>query len=269
MSTLSVSEPTAVMAVSCPICASGEITRLPVSAGGHGAKLMARTVAECHRCQHKFCPESVDDALVKAWYQGEWYFKGNYHHQNIVDIHDDAQWQIYLGARRAVMEQFGLRPTEGTGRTSLEIGCLEGRLVRFLADHGWQARGIEINSEISERGRASLGVEIDNISVSEWEPPSAAYDIVVSFHTFEHLIDPVAILRKVHSALKPGGQCLIEIPCDDSEFDNPDHLHFFSEASAHWFMKEVFGNHEIAANRYTDSQGRQLGSFYLYAAKSP
>lgn len=267
MSMLSAQAIPATAVPKCPICSADNVTQLPVSAGGEGAKLMARTVAECQQCQHKFCPEPVDEALVKAWYQGDWYFQGNYHHQNINDIKDDAQWQIYLNARQSVMDQFGLQSTAGNGRSSLEIGCLEGRLVRFLSDHGWQAEGIEINSEIATRGMASLGVKIQNMSVTDWEPPAAAFDAVVSFHTFEHLTDPVAILRKVHFALKAGGKCLLEVPCDDDEFDNPDHLHFFSETSAQWLMQSVFGNQKIAANRYTDSRGRQLGSLYLFAEK--
>lgn len=253
--------------ISCPVCDSTKTRQLPISAGGQGPKLLPRTVAECDDCHHKFCPESVDDDLIKAWYQGDWYFQSNCHHQNINDIADEAQWRDFLAARHAVLEQFGLNPSKGQGRAVLEIGCLEGRLVRSLSDQGWQAEGIEINRDVAERGAANLGVTIHILSVSDWQPKPEKFDAVISFHTFEHLIDPLEALKKIYLTLKPGGQCLLEVPCDDEEFDNPDHLHFFSENSGQTLMQRVFGNSKILANRYTDAAGRRLGSLYVYAKK--
>ena len=166
------------------------------------------------------------------------------------------------------MQNFGIDSQNGAGKQIIEIGCLEGRLVRYLGDHGWQAQGIEINSEVAIKGSQLLNIKITPTSVEEWTAPDNTFDAAISFHTFEHLRDPVAALQKVHKSLKVGGICLLEVPIDDEEFSNPDHLHFFSIESAERMMKEVFGNCALKVNNYHNGADVKMGSLYITGCKS-
>ncbi|MGZ8630593.1 MAG: class I SAM-dependent methyltransferase [Actinomycetota bacterium] len=42
--------------------------------------------------------------------------------------------------------------------------------------------------------------------------PDAAFDVVISKYVFEHLIEPIAVMRELRRVLKPGGHLLIQTP---------------------------------------------------------
>lgn len=97
--------------------------------------------------------------------------------------------------------------------TVLEIGCGVGSLLGRLHERGWQAWGIEPDPGMCAfvRGRWE-DIEIVQGTVEAVELPSGQYDLVMMLHVFEHLLDPVAALHRVGSALKPNGLLFIEVP---------------------------------------------------------
>jgi SAM-dependent methyltransferase len=44
------------------------------------------------------------------------------------------------------------------------------------------------------------------------EVPGNDFDVITLFHVFEHLTDPLALLKIAHDKLKPGGRIIIEVP---------------------------------------------------------
>src|SRR5436853_224407 len=42
--------------------------------------------------------------------------------------------------------------------------------------------------------------------------PAASFDVITLWHVFEHLPDPIALLREARRLLKVGGRLLIEVP---------------------------------------------------------
>jgi SAM-dependent methyltransferase len=44
------------------------------------------------------------------------------------------------------------------------------------------------------------------------EVPSNDFDVITLFHVFEHLTDPLALLKIAHDKLKPGGKIILEVP---------------------------------------------------------
>jgi hypothetical protein len=73
---------------------------------------------------------------------------------------------------------------------------------------------------------------------------------------------PVEVIARVSRILGPDGALLIEVPCSDNEYDNTDHLHFFSEASLRLLLELFFVESEIVPNTYTTSAGIRCGSIY-------
>ena len=41
------------------------------------------------------------------------------------------------------------------------------------------------------------------------------FDLITSFHVFEHLLDPITTLKSLTSLLKQGGEIIIEVPSSD------------------------------------------------------
>lgn len=60
----------------------------------------------------------------------------------------------------------------------------------------------------------------------EKEEIQGTYDYVVSFHTFEHLTDPVAALKKCLSAARK--KVIICVPYEDAWNSDPTHVHRFT-----------------------------------------
>ena len=85
---------------------------------------------------------------------------------------------------------------------------------------------------------------------------------MISFHTLEHMRFPENVLAKVARILRSDGSVLIEVPCGEEEYENTDHLHFFSETSLRLLLDKFFSTTEIIDNAYTNSAGVKIGSIY-------
>ncbi|MBK9385655.1 MAG: class I SAM-dependent methyltransferase [Planctomycetes bacterium] len=97
---------------------------------------------------------------------------------------------------------------------SLEIGCGIGRLVQFFARIFAEAHGIDVSSEMVERGRAYLK-DVPNAHLHLGDGSSlpsladASFDFVVSYVVFQHIPSKEVIrsyVKEAHRVLKPGGR---------------------------------------------------------------
>lgn len=252
------------IAEECVICSSASIKPF---------RHASRAIHECADCEHRFVSDRRRARdLVAELYSSPDYFLRDRQHQGIVDVLDtprsEAGWAGFLGARRGALEVLGINVETPRGRRSMEIGCLEGRLVKLLKDCGWDAHGLEPNATVAAPAAFALGVPIATDTIEEWTPEENTYDLVLSFHVFEHLLDPKAALTKIRSALKPGGEFVLEVPLNEDEYDNPDHLHFFSEKSAQTLATQLFGTTAFRNNFYVHGgHAARTGSIYMWGRK--
>jgi len=93
----------------------------------------------------------------------------------------------------------------------LEIGSASGSLLQKLSECGCkEAIGVELDEKYSEyarqRGFKVFTRPIEELNLKE------EFDGVVSFHTLEHVYNPMMVIRAVNAALRPGGCFLGEVP---------------------------------------------------------
>lgn len=99
----------------------------------------------------------------------------------------------------------------------LDVGCGSGAYGASLIRLGWQADGIEPDANAAARARAA-GLTVHTGDLHTCDLPPAAYDAITLWHVLEHLsddngvADPVAALRRLRPALKPGGLLIVEVP---------------------------------------------------------
>lgn len=131
----------------------------------------------------------------------------------------------------------------------LEIGSAAGNLLRKLSEHGCkEAVGIELGKEYSEYARRQ-GFKVFTRSLEELRLKEQ-FDAVVSFHTLEHVYNPMAVFQGIYTALKPGGLFLGEVPNQNDWriqiFDDeiikrfhydPNHYYYFSPATLENYLK--------------------------------
>lgn len=110
-------------------------------------------------------------------------------------------------SRLAFLREAGaVRP----GARLLDVGAGGGEFVYLAGKAGFAAEGIEPNVGYSEFAQAEYGARIRTMPIDDLEQASA--EVVTLFHVFEHLADPLAVLRKVHGVLADGGLLCIEVP---------------------------------------------------------
>ncbi len=150
---------------------------------------------------------------------------------------DPLGWLMYRRAAAHAMRSlrpFGLR----LGTRVLDVGCGAGLLIHELAELGHRAvLGIDpfIAQDLSyDNGARVLKQGVEDVQGS--------WDVVMFHHSFEHVPDPVATLRRAHSLLEPGGHCLLRVPTVTShawqhygvdwvQLDAPRHLYLLDRRS--------------------------------------
>ena len=116
-------------------------------------------------------------------------------------------WQSRLALRRHPLGPARAIPT---GR-AVDVGCGRGDLAATLVRRGWAVTGVEPSAEAGDVARAR-GVDVRQGTLGEVQLEPAAYDLAVFQHSLEHVPDPVADLRSVAAALRPGAVASITVP---------------------------------------------------------
>ncbi|HEX7351368.1 class I SAM-dependent methyltransferase [Brachybacterium sp.] len=96
--------------------------------------------------------------------------------------------------------------------TSIDLGCGEGGDVLWLAEQGWQARGLDISETAVSRARAEAdargldGAVFTATDLDAWQPEPGTVDLVTaSFFQSEVALERIEVLRRAATALRPGG----------------------------------------------------------------
>lgn len=119
------------------------------------------------------------------------------------------------------------------GERVLEVGCAEGLLCQYLKI----VRSVYYTGIEPSLDRKSASRYLDEVYTTVDEIlDSNDYDLVLSFHTLEHIDDPLSALKKWKSLLKTDGRLIVEVPngpghpeiCVDT---NKEHINFFSPST--------------------------------------
>jgi len=120
----------------------------------------------------------------------------------------------------------------------LEVGCGNGRLLRILARLGFtNLRGID---PFLPGDAIAGGIPLEKRELDDLDR-SAFFDLVILYHSLEHVPDPIATLRSVREHLTGDGVAVVAMPIVNAAFreygtswyqlDPPRHLHLFSARS--------------------------------------
>lgn len=116
----------------------------------------------------------------------------------------------------------------------LEVGCGEGFGCNFFSRHVARVTGMDIDAELVERigskyQRENLNFIVDDI-VHPRTPPTALYDVIVSFEMIEHVSqgDGKKMIANVAAHLKDRGLAILSTPRARSDRSvSRQHMHVF------------------------------------------
>ncbi len=134
------------------------------------------------------------------------------------------EYEVENGEKFFTLMLYGLRDAGlsrieaqvGSWARVLDIGCATGVLVRYLADRGWNAQGLEVCEPAARYGIERRGVDIHIGTLEDAQLPGEHYDFVHFSHVIEHLPDINLFLSQVRRITKIGGYLSITTPNRDS-----------------------------------------------------
>lgn len=135
--------------------------------------------------------------------------------------------QAWLYGRRA---RWLTRRAGQPGRV-LDLGCGPGHLLARLRALGWRAEGTEATEASAAIARTRYGLDVRAGELEQLGYAASSFDLLVSWHTLEHMRDPGATLDVITRLLKPGGHLLVSVP----NFSSPE----AQAERAAWFHLDV------------------------------
>lgn len=122
----------------------------------------------------------------------------------------------------------------------LDVGCGSGNLLAELAKYGFRDL-TGIDPFLAEDVHFTAQFRVLRKSIEE---ETRRYPLVMLHHSFEHMADPLLVLRRVKDLVSDGGTLLIRIPLagtfacrhygrDWVQLDAPRHLFLHTERSMH------------------------------------
>jgi len=125
----------------------------------------------------------------------------------------------------------------------LDIGCGDGYFLRKFPKKSWQISGVELNKNLAKDAQKKtpygtiVTKAIESVSFKK-----NSFDIVTLWHVFEHLHNPLIILKSIRHIIAPQGYLVIEVPHGNSIYKDlfskqwqllllPQHLFFWTKKS--------------------------------------
>lgn len=111
--------------------------------------------------------------------------------------------------RFLVAEVAGLEPG-----SALDLACGEGQNAIWLAQRGWQVRGVDYSGVAIEKARARAArdeVDVDFVQADlvEYQPEEGAFDLVLVLYLHVSAAERGAIHARAARAVAPGGTFLL------------------------------------------------------------
>jgi 2-polyprenyl-3-methyl-5-hydroxy-6-metoxy-1,4-benzoquinol methylase len=213
-------------------------------------------VMTCRACGFTFIPTILNPkAIISDVPVTGTYSEAIRTSQNLADV--AGSWELPIIDRKErefpAMRENTQRSIRRLGRYArrgrmLDFGCGGGFQLKVACEEGWQGQGLEPLAAHAVYARARFGLPVVNDVLHEETFPPESFDAITAYQVFEHLPDPVQVMRMLIKALKPGGALLIEVPNIDNLLTRimgprhrhfvADHLNFFSSSTLSKLMQD-------------------------------
>jgi len=213
-------------------------------------RLERNNILQCKRCGLVYKEIRKNKEETESFYSSTEYRKDNGRHVWTAKEHFHNRVTQYDSERRI---RFILNNISIKNKNVLEIGSASGSLLDQLKKHEPQkVIGIELDNEYSKFAE-ERGFEIFTCPIEELHL-KREFDVVVSFHTLEHVYDPMKAINAVHTALESNGCFLGEVPNQDDWriqiFDDEVIKRFHYEPAHYYYYSPLTLNNYLKASKF-------------------
>ncbi len=187
----------------CPLC-GGAASATP--AKGLSKESPEFLIRRCSGCGHGWTDPPVQAGELGRWYPPAYYGKENVRFNWLFE----AMVRVFHRRRaRLIARQSSPGPV-------MDVGCGRGLVAGALKGMGYEAHGVELSEEAAWHARQRMGVQVHIGDFLKTRLPSGHFEVVIFWHSLEHLPDPEAALRHAWTLLKPRGLLVVAVPNSDS-----------------------------------------------------
>ena len=172
---------------SCPICAGTALKHL--------WQVNGYSIARCQNCSLVFVENIVTPEELNAHYSA-W-------DTSYADDNTDCLTYYYEILRGLIESRY---PQRGK---ILDVGCSAGQFLEVMK--GWECHGNEISPPFATIAQQRFGDSIVTGLFEDYPLQEEYFDVITLQDVFDHLRDPIAVLNKCNSMLKPGGLIVIKV----------------------------------------------------------
>ncbi len=215
----------------CPVCNNATYTKLYSLMDAEGIVDRRFDIAACEVCGLPITLPHLPDSELKPWYHKNYHGAGAKKEGRPYAL---MMW-AFMAIRLRHIKQY-LHP----GVTVVDYGAGDARFLRGLINRGVRVYGVEQDAfqPVDHDDRPDVGAILPSLDLAAQH--GIFPDLVTLWHVLEHLADPGATLRRIHSALPAGGLVIIAVPNIQSgqakttgahwyHLDPPRHRWHFSE----------------------------------------
>lgn len=165
-------------------------------------------IVECSECQLKFLNPRINQIGYNLLYKEDYYTKGS---GAAGDPYKDyaSEKMIYFTSKWKFLES--IYPQKGS---VLDIGASMGHFLKIGEDFGWKVSGLDLSQWAADYAKETFNINIFVGTLENYisNNNDEKFDVITSFHTLEHLSNPLEAVELMSSLLKPGGLIMLEVP---------------------------------------------------------
>lgn len=208
----------------CPLCDSQNIEQLSNS-NREGGPL--RTVI-CTDCGLVWSDPFPHDP--RAFYENEYRlaYKSSY---------QPKAKHVYRAGQVALTRHQKIQHLISSPQTLLDVGVGGGEFAYLMKSLGHDVSGIEPNLGYANYAKSQYDLNLQIGFLQDAQFAENSFDVITIWHVLEHTEDPLLVLSKLGSWLKPNGTLVVEVPNIEAVCQSPKstfhdaHLFNFNLAS--------------------------------------
>ncbi|MEX2117641.1 MAG: class I SAM-dependent methyltransferase [Bacteroidota bacterium] len=194
------------MMAACPLCGSSGAKQFPIWYEFRQKKFQAK---KCPSCSFVYLDPRPSTGELALLYSDEYFL----HDGADCGAHSPTDYESAVRTGSAKFpEILGHIKSFKPSGDFFEIGCGMGYFLDFARKQGYTVSGIEFAKLGAEECRSKFGLNVEQSSLEEYREKPDCYDVIFMGDVLEHLVQPLAMLKKVWKMTKPSGIVAIEVP---------------------------------------------------------